>query len=140
MDDILAQQRAMYGSTLAERFGAMMDHYGLSQRSLATVLGLSAPMLSQLISGRRIKIGNPAVYGRLLMLEGRVHENDIQLVLQQVSDADPATATHSVSDSRAAAVDYLRQLADARQLRSLGLQAGEAAPAIAALFFEAAGD
>ncbi|GAA1408861.1 DNA-binding protein [Glutamicibacter uratoxydans] len=140
MEETLAQQRAMYGSTLAERFGAMMEHYDLSQRSLASVLGISAPMLSQLISGRRIKIGNPAVYGRLLMLEGRVQEPDLQQVLEQVSQADPVTATHSVSGPRSAAVDYLRQLADARQLREAGRQAGESAPALAALLLEAAGD
>ena len=47
------------------------EAYGLSQRALAQTLGLSAPMLSQLASGQRIKIGSPAVYARLVMLEER---------------------------------------------------------------------
>lgn len=138
MEETFAQQRAMYGSTLAERFGAMMEHYDLSQRSLASVLGISAPMLSQLISGRRIKIGNPAVYGRLLMLEGRVQEPDLQQVLEQVRQLDPATATHSVQDSRTTVLDYLRQIATPQQLREAGLAAGAAGAAeLAALLAEA---
>ena len=87
------QQRALYGMPLSERFGAVMRDYGLSQRELAGVLGLSAPMLSQLISAQRIKIGNPAVYERLVMLEERRDEVDLPAVLQQVQDSDPVLST-----------------------------------------------
>lgn len=87
------QQRALYGMPLSERFGAVMQAYGLSQRALAGVLGLSAPMLSQLISAQRIKIGNPAVYERLVMLEERQDETDLPAVLQQVQDSDPVLST-----------------------------------------------
>lgn len=87
------QQRALYGMPLSERFGAVMQAYGVSQRALAGVLGLSAPMLSQLISAQRIKIGNPAVYERLVMLEERQDETDLPAVLQQVQDSDPVLST-----------------------------------------------
>lgn len=91
----LAQQRAIYGTSLAERFGAMMSAYHLSQRSLARVLGLSAPMLSQLINAQRIKIGNPAVYERLVMLEERQDEPDLAMVLAEVQASVPVLSTHT---------------------------------------------
>ena len=71
-------------------------------KALAGVLGLSAPMLSQLISAQRIKIGNPAVYERLVMLEERRGETDLAAVLQQVQDSDPVLTT-GVSRVRPAA-------------------------------------
>lgn len=91
----LFQQRAIYGTSLAERFGAMMTAYHLSQRSLARVLGLSAPMLSQLINAQRIKIGNPAVYERLVMLEERQDESDREQVLAEVQASAPVLTTHT---------------------------------------------
>jgi hypothetical protein len=94
-DQRLVQQRAIYGTSLAERFGAMMSAYRLSQRSLARVLGLSAPMLSQLINAQRIKIGNPAVYERLVMLEERQDEPDPERVLAEVQASAPVLATHT---------------------------------------------
>jgi hypothetical protein len=94
-DQRLTQQRAIYGTSLAERFGAMMSAYQLSQRSLARVLGLSAPMLSQLINAQRIKIGNPAVYERLVMLEERQDEPDPERVLAEVQASAPVLTTHT---------------------------------------------
>lgn len=142
MDNTIEQQRAIYGTSLAERFGAVMKDYGLSQRSLAAVLGISAPMLSQLIGARRIKIGNPAVYGRLLMLEARVGEPDRQAVLSEVQAADAVTATHSETPrtgaGRAGALDYLRG-SDPQLLRRLAQVAGQGGDqALAQLFTEAA--
>lgn len=90
------QQRALYGTTLAERFGAVMNSYGLTQRGLAQVLGLSAPMLSQLINAQRIKIGHPAVFARLVMLETRASEPDREAVLAEVRDAQPVATTQAV--------------------------------------------
>ncbi|QCU76842.1 DNA-binding protein [Citricoccus sp. SGAir0253] len=91
----LSQQRAIYGSPLAERFGAVMAAYGLSQRSLARVLGLSAPMLSQLINAQRIKIGNPAVYERLVLLEELQDQPDPEHVLAEVQASEPVLTTHA---------------------------------------------
>lgn len=96
----LAQQQAIYGTPLSRRFGELMAAYRLSQRSLARVLGLSAPMLSQLINAQRIKIGNPAVYERFIMLEERQDEADLQRVLDEVQASEPVLTTHSTRSRR----------------------------------------
>src|SRR5262245_22418237 len=65
-------QREWYGESLGDRVRRLVVAFDVSQAQLAEVLGLSAPMLSQLMSGRRAKIGNPAVLARMVMLERRV--------------------------------------------------------------------
>ncbi|MFF5260628.1 helix-turn-helix domain-containing protein [Actinomadura viridis] len=62
-------QTEWYGEPLGDRFRRLLDRLGLSQSGLAGVLGLSAPMLSQLMSGQRAKISNPAVLHRLVAAE-----------------------------------------------------------------------
>jgi transcriptional regulator with XRE-family HTH domain len=66
---VLAAQTEMYGEPLGERMGRLLAAYQVSQARLAAVLGLSPPMLSQLMSAQRAKISNPAVLGRLVRLE-----------------------------------------------------------------------
>lgn len=61
-------QRGWYGEPLGELFRRLITELGLNQSRLAGVLGLSAPMLSQLMSGQRAKIGNPVVTQRLQAL------------------------------------------------------------------------
>jgi transcriptional regulator with XRE-family HTH domain len=67
-------QLEWYGEPLGDRFRRLLSRLSLSQAQLAAVLGLSAPMLSQLMSGQRAKISNPAVLSRLLQLEQTVNE------------------------------------------------------------------
>jgi predicted XRE-type DNA-binding protein len=67
--EVLAAQTEMYGEPLGQRIGRLLTTYQVSQARLASVLGLSPPMLSQLMSGQRAKISNPAVLGRLVRLE-----------------------------------------------------------------------
>ncbi|GAA0902331.1 MULTISPECIES: DNA-binding protein [Streptomyces] len=62
-------QRNWYGEPLGVLFRKLIDDLGLNQARLAAVLGLSAPMLSQLMSGQRAKIGNPAVVQRVQLLQ-----------------------------------------------------------------------
>ncbi|MFD1828953.1 MULTISPECIES: DNA-binding protein [Streptomyces] len=62
-------QSQWYGEPLGVLFRRLIDDLGLNQARLATVLGLSAPMLSQLMSGQRAKIGNPAVVQRVQALQ-----------------------------------------------------------------------
>lgn len=62
-------QSQWYGEPLGILFRRLIDDLGLNQARLATVLGLSAPMLSQLMSGQRAKIGNPAVVQRVQALQ-----------------------------------------------------------------------
>ncbi|MFT4052086.1 DNA-binding protein [Microbacterium sp.] len=89
-------QRELYGDTLDVRLGAIMRDYGIPQRRLAAVLGLSAPMLSQLISARRVKIGNPLAYERMVTLERRAQEARTgagETVLEEVTASDITTTT-----------------------------------------------
>lgn len=65
-------QEAAYGEPLADVFGRIREAFGLNQSALAAVLGISAPMLSQLNSAQRVKIGNPAVLQRMQALEDLV--------------------------------------------------------------------
>ncbi|MGW5412816.1 hypothetical protein [Actinomadura geliboluensis] len=72
-EDTVARNRALqiewYGEPLGDRVRPLLDRLGLSQSGLAGVLGLSAPMLSQLMSAQRAKISNPAVLHRLMAVE-----------------------------------------------------------------------
>ncbi|MBL1066108.1 DNA-binding protein [Streptomyces sp. 7-21] len=63
------QQTTWYGEPLGTLFRRLISDLGLNQARLAVVLGLSAPMLSQLMSGQRAKIGNPAVVQRVRALQ-----------------------------------------------------------------------
>lgn len=92
----VALQREWYGESLGDRVRRLVVAFDCSQAQLAEVLGLSAPMLSQLMSGRRAKIGNPAVLARMVMLERRV-------LTPEVASGDPAAiraALEQVRDSR----------------------------------------
>jgi len=99
-----AQQLQMYGENWADRFGRLLRGYGISQSRLAAVIGLSAPMLSQLISGQRVKISNPAVYGRVVRLEEQLAQPAVQSgdpgqlgqVLDEVASSHPALTTMTV--------------------------------------------
>lgn len=62
-------QTQWYGEPLGTLFRRLIEDLGLNQARLASVLGLSAPMLSQLMSGQRAKIGNPAVVQRVQALQ-----------------------------------------------------------------------
>jgi len=125
----------MYGENWADRFGRLLRAYGISQSRLAAVIGLSAPMLSQLISGQRVKISNPAVYGRVVRLEEQLAQPEVQSgdpgqlarVLDEVASSHPALTTMAMHTgptgvTRAApAVDSLIErlaaIADRDQLR-----------------------
>jgi transcriptional regulator with XRE-family HTH domain len=62
-------QTEWYGEPLGDRVRRLLGRLGLSQSALAGILGLSAPMLSQLMSAQRAKISNPTVLHRLLAAE-----------------------------------------------------------------------
>lgn len=58
-------QAQMYGEPLSDLIGRCASTLGLTQAKVAKLLGISAPMLSQLINAHRVKIGNPAAVRRL---------------------------------------------------------------------------
>ena len=65
----IQQQIDVYGEPLGEVVRRVAGPLGLNQSGLAQVIGLSAPMLSQLMSAQRVKIGDPAVVQRLHSLD-----------------------------------------------------------------------
>lgn len=65
------RQAELYGDTLAMRVRHLVELLGITQARLARTLGMSPAMLSQLVSGRRIKIGDPAVLARFQMIDHR---------------------------------------------------------------------
>jgi transcriptional regulator with XRE-family HTH domain len=71
-----SQQAQLYGAPLGDVFGRLVATLRLNQSRLSEVLGLSKPMLSQLMSAQRVKIGNPAVLQRMLELEELAGEVD----------------------------------------------------------------
>jgi predicted XRE-type DNA-binding protein len=130
----LGLQLEWYGEPLGERFRRLLDRLDLSQAQLAAVLGLSAPMLSQLMSGQRAKISNPAVLSRLLQLEAEVGEPgwdtlpppEQQRRLQEIRAAQHSTLsvtpgisaeTPVAGDPVAAIQSLLRDVASAAELQ-----------------------
>lgn len=96
-------QRELYGETLHDRLRPLMGAYGLSQRRLAEVLGVSAPMLSQLMSARRVKMGNPRAHERMVALEHRAAEHGIELTADATAPAAlPAEVAVSITEQIAA--------------------------------------
>ncbi|MBB1514330.1 hypothetical protein H5399_17245 [Tessaracoccus sp. MC1627] len=132
-------QRELYGEPIADIVGRITSALGLTQGRLAEVLGLSAPMLSQLISARRVKIGNPAVLGRLQSLADlavvgpSLSADDKERRLAAIHDAQPTMSTMRA----AGAVDALRASATPEELNRLA--DSTTAPHLAALLRLAAG-
>lgn len=104
-----ARQVELYGEPWSVRLTRLLQGYRLSQAKLGAVIGLSAPMVSQLMSGQRVKISNPAVFGRIVRLEE-------DLGRPGVVAGDPA-----------AIEEVLTALAAARPLTTLGLPTSELA-------------
>lgn len=133
--DVIAQQTALYGEPLADRFARMLATYRIPQSRLAQVIGLSAPMLSQLASGQRVKISNPAVYARLLRLEETasspaVRSGDpmqLNAALDEVAASRPQLTTEHASTTAETALEHLSRIAGPQDLA----RAAAAVPATA---------
>jgi transcriptional regulator with XRE-family HTH domain len=89
-------QRATYGEPLNETFDRIRQAFELNQASLASILGLSAPMLSQLNSAQRVKIGNPAVLSRVHQLNELVD----QLAFGQIRGEEVPTRLEQIRSSK----------------------------------------
>jgi transcriptional regulator with XRE-family HTH domain len=64
----VAEQQRLYGEPVGDLVRRVTNGLGLTQARVAGVLGLSPAMLSQLMSGQRVKIGNPQAVSRLQAL------------------------------------------------------------------------
>ncbi len=146
----VAQQREWYGEPLGDRVRRLVVAYGVSQAHLADVLGLSRPMLSQLMSGRRGKIGNPAVLARMVMLERRI-------LTPSVASGDRAALRRALDEVRASRptvgrggtlpvtehdddglLPGLRRLVPAEELAAAAGALGDRCPVLASLLRRAA--
>ena len=140
----LALQREWYGEPLGDRVRRLVVAFNVSQAQLADVLGISAPMLSQVMSGRRAKIGNPAVLARMIMLERKVLTPDVatgapealQRALDDVRESKPTVSRDSlpVNGDESIAYPVLRRIADRTELQQAADLLHEEFPAIAELF------
>lgn len=145
-------QREWYGEPLGDRVRRLVVAFDVSQAYLAEVLGISAPMLSQVMSGRRAKIGNPVVLARLIMLERKVLQPDvaggskeaIAAALEDVKAARPTVTRDSVP--LAGGVDdqhvlaALREIAEGENLFEAAERLDTDFPAIADLLRRAGKD
>jgi hypothetical protein len=104
---------------------------GISQARLARALGLSPAMLSQLVSARRVKIGDPAVLARMLMLDQRcraarlpAEPAAVEGLLVEVARAQwHWSGNGSAADRRVPAQPRHRQPSAAEVLRSVAAPA-----------------
>ncbi len=146
----LALQREWYGEPLGDRVRRLVVAYRISQAQLAEVLGISAPMLSQVMSGRRAKIGNPSVLARLVMLERKVlipgvAEGDADAIkdaLEDIRQSRPAVGRDTLpvmqSNGDAGAWPVLREVAQPGELQSAAAMIEGRYPALAELLRRAA--
>jgi hypothetical protein len=134
------RQRELYGAPLGDRVRAMTAVLRISQARLARVLGVSPAMLSQLVSARRVKIGDPAVLARLLLLDQRCRAlperpaaRSVEALLAEVAVArwQWSGSGPGAGPARAAARPVARSLAAVEALRGLGEPARLAAAAAA---------
>lgn len=141
----IALQREWYGEPLGDRVRRLVVAFNVSQAFLAEVLGISAPMLSQVMSGRRAKIGNPVVLARMIMLERKVltpgvvagNVEAIQAALEDVRDARPTVGRDSFPVGAAfgdrALLSALRDVAEDENLSHAADRLDPDFPAIAEL-------
>jgi transcriptional regulator with XRE-family HTH domain len=146
----VALQREWYGEPMGDRVRRLVVAFDVSQAQLAEVLGISAPMLSQVMGGRRAKIGNPAVLARLVMLERRaltpgVAAGDysaIQQALEEVRSSRPSVSRAKLPvtevDGEENALAELRDLATPEELAAAAVLLGVRFPELAGLLRRAA--
>ncbi|MGP4018178.1 helix-turn-helix domain-containing protein [Saccharopolyspora sp. 5N708] len=146
----LALQRQWYGEPLGDRVRRLVVAFRISQAQLAEVLGISAPMLSQVMSGRRAKIGNPSVLARLVMLERKVlipgvaaGESDaIKQALEDVRHSRPSVGRDNLPVKQAngeeAVWPVLREVARPSELEAAASLLEGRYPALAQLLRRAA--
>lgn len=139
----LERQRELYGEALGVKVRRLQAALGVSQARLAKSLGLSGAMLSQLVSGRRVKIGDPNVLARLLLLDRQVARGGAgdaaraEALLAHIRDSRPNLGVPAAACDPA---EGLRAVATPAQLAAAANVLGPRFPAIAELMRRAAID
>jgi hypothetical protein len=156
------RQRTLYGVPFGERVRRLTGLLGISQARLARTIGISPAMLSQLVSGRRVKIGNPTVLARLLLLDHRCRglperpaPAQVETLLADVARASwpgarsegppdvagvpPAETGRGYRRRGATPADALRGVAEPARLAAAAAALHPAFPELAELLRQAAG-
>ncbi|GAB2475744.1 DNA-binding protein [Luteococcus sediminum] len=136
-----AQQAELYGAPLADILGHCAAVLGLNQGGIASLLGISAPMVSQLINGHRIKIANPTAAARLRQVEEAVAEVEagrltVEQALTQLRSQPAAALTGTLTRSRslgAEVQELFRAAAPATDYLAAAERLAEDLPAVAEL-------
>jgi transcriptional regulator with XRE-family HTH domain len=134
-------QAELYGAPLGELLDDLAVAFRVSRGALARAIGVSAPMLSQLASGHRVKIGNPSAVHRLQRLmaaapDVRAGNLDPAEALASVEAEQPGqvlTRTAQLARRRGAAdvAQVLRSAGSADELREAAALVQERFPALA---------
>lgn len=144
------RQRQLYGAPLGDRVRRLTTGLGISQARLARALGISPAMLSQLASARRVKIGDPAVLARLMMLDQRCRAvaepppgRAVDALLADVARvrwhwAGSRPAPRPPGRSRGSAADALRGVAEPARLAAAAAALGPGFPELAEVLRQAA--
>src|ERR1700754_4036356 len=118
---------------------ARKEDGGHSQRRLADTLGLSTAMLSQLISARRVKIGDPAVLARIDLLDRYVRRSrrgapvPTEALLAHVKQSRPRRAMPERPPQTTASAQTLHEVANSAELAAAANVLGPRFPALAEL-------
>jgi transcriptional regulator with XRE-family HTH domain len=143
------RQRELYGCALGDRVRRLTGALGITQARLARAIGVSPAMLSQLVSAHRVKIGDPAVLARLLLLDQRCAEcagsprpDAVEALLAEVARARWQWHSPRPTPARPAqpppAVEALREVAAPARLAAAAAALGPAFPELAAMLRQAA--
>jgi predicted transcriptional regulator len=139
------RQRELYGAPLGDRVRVLTTRLGITQARLARVLGISPAMLSQLVSARRVKIGDPAVLARLRTLDrrcaGLVWVGDRRAVdelLTDVARMEWKWGGVRAGEARRGAAEVLRDAVEPGRLVAAAAALGSAFPEVADLLRQAA--
>jgi len=136
-----ARQCELYGAPLGDRVRMLTARLGVSQARLARVLGISPAMLSQLVSGRRVKIGDPAVLARLRALDrgraAQVTARDPRAVEKLLADI-ARMQWHWTGPTRPTAAEVLRGVAEPGRLAAAAAALRATFPEVAEVLRQAA--
>ncbi len=140
-----ARQRELYGAPLGDRVRRLTTRLEISQARLARVLGISPAMLSQLVSARRVKIGDPAVLIRLRALDRRCasvapvgDRTAVDELLRDVARMEWDWTGGRSLEAPLTAVQALRGVADPGRLAAAAAALGGAFPEVAEVLWQAA--
>ena len=112
VEDRRRQQVELYGESVDVLARKCEGLLGLGVNGLADTIGLSVPMLTKLLTGERVRIGNPIAIARLTrlreftdqLLSGEASRDDIPLTIAQIR-----ASTTPARPSRVTAVPLANQ-------------------------------